>query len=156
MNSIVPRKIYSPSAIKSFQSGRAVKVHTRNIFPSSFRPTVRAVSYVDKALGEEGTSDDFNKIWGQYTNSIQLKIARAKTYPALARERNQQGKALLSFKLNKEGEILELLVENSSGHEILDEAAIKAIKEAAPFPNIPESLNKNFASLKITISFVLR
>ena len=158
-SSIVPRKFSSPNSIKSFQSGRAVKVLTRNIFTSSFRPAVRAVNYVDKTFGKEGnsvTTDEFNKIWGQYTHSIQLKIAKAKTYPALARERNQQGKAFLSFKLNKAGEILELLVENSSGHEILDEAAIKAIKEAAPFPNIPESLNKNFASLKIPISFVLR
>jgi protein TonB len=139
-------------------SGKALLIKTQTLHTALFVPAVRVVKNLGMPSVEEGglEGDEFQEIWGQYTHSIQLKIANAKNYPALARERKQQGKAFLSFKLDREGKILELFIENSSGYEILDKAAIKAIEEAAPFPNIPKSLNKNYASLKIPISFILR
>ncbi len=156
-DSKIARKVSSFAPSNNMQAGKAVRVSTRSFSSPSFAPAVvkniKEISEVDDGLL---TGDEFKEIWGRYTNSIQFKIAQTKTYPPLARERKQQGKAFLFFKLDKEGNILELSVENSSGHKILDQAAIKAIKEAAPFPNIPASLNKNYASLKIPISFILR
>jgi periplasmic protein TonB len=151
----VARKVSSFAPSNNRQAGKAVRVSTRSFSPPSFAPTARVV----KSIEEESSSiteEDFKEVWGLYTHSIQLKIAQAKTYPPLARERKQQGKAFLSFKLDRDGKILELSVENSSGHKLLDQAAVKAIKEAAPFPTIPASLNKKYASLKIPISFILR
>jgi TonB family protein len=153
------RKVSSFTSSNNMQAGMAVRVSTRSFSSSSFTPTARVIKNIMSVAKDEGnsiTGDDFKEIWGQYTNSIQLKIAQAKTYPSIARERKQQGKAFLSFKLDKDGRVLELSIENSSGYKILDQAAIKAIKEAAPFPTIPASLNKKYASLKIPISFVLR
>jgi periplasmic protein TonB len=147
------RKVSSFTPSNNMQAGKAVRVSTRSFSSPSFTPSARVVKKNMK-VAEEG--DDFKEVWGRYTNSIQLKIAQAKTYPSIARERKQEGKAFLSFKLDRDGRILELAIENSSGHKILDQAAIKAIKEAAPFPIIPVSLNKNYASLKIPISFILR
>jgi periplasmic protein TonB len=155
----VARKVSSFDPSNNMQAGKAVRVSTRSYSPPSLAPTARVVKSITRGAKEESnsiTADDFKELWGLYTNSIQLKIAQAKTYPPLARERKQQGKAFLSFKLDRDGKILELSIENSSGYKILDQAAIKAIKEAAPFPTIPVSLNKNYASLKIPISFILR
>mgnify|MGYP002630286954 CR=1 FL=1 len=140
-------------------AARITSVSMRKFSSPSFTPVIRAVEEV-KVTKEKGgnslTEKDFKEVWSRYTHSIQVKIAKTKSYPSLAREKNQQGRAFLSFKLSKNGRVLELSVENSSGHEILDQAAIKAIEEAAPFPNIPETLNKDYALLKIPISFVLR
>jgi TonB family protein len=155
----VARRVSSFTPSNDEQAGKAVRVSTRSFSSPSFAPTARVVKSIMKGANEESnsiTGDDFKEVWGLYTHSIQLKIAQAKIYPSLARERKQQGKAFLSFKLDRNGKILELSVENSSGYKILDQAAIRAIKEAAPFPTIPESLNKNYASLKIPISFILR
>ncbi len=156
-DSKMARKVRSFTPSNGMPTGKAVRISTRSFSSPSFVPAV--VKNIMRVAEEENNllaGDDFNKIWGQYTNSIQLKIAQAKVYPPIARERKQQGKAFLSFKLDKEGQILELSIENSSGYKILDQAAMKAIKEAAPFPTIPASLNKKYASLKIPISFVLR
>ena len=158
-DSKIERKVSSFIHSNNMPAGKAVRVSTRSFSSPSFAPAARVVKNILRVAEEESgsiTGDDFKEIWGRYTNSIQLKIAQAKTYPSLARERKQQGKAFLSFKLDKDGRILEFSIENSSGHKILDQAAIKAIKEAAPFPIIPASLNKKYASLKISISFVLR
>ncbi|GIS85162.1 MAG: hypothetical protein CM1200mP16_14620 [Nitrospina sp.] len=67
-------------------------------------------------------------------------IAKAKIYPPKPREKGQQGKIYLSFKIAKDGNVLKLLVEHSSGYEILDEAARIAITEAGPFPPFPETI----------------
>ena len=83
-------------------------------------------------------------------------IANAKNYPSKARDKGKQGKALVSFQIGKSGKIIKLLIESSSGHEVLDEAARMAVSNAEPFPPIPEKLNKQFAFLELPISFVLR
>ncbi|MFT4578787.1 MAG: TonB family protein [Nitrospinales bacterium] len=156
-DSKIARKVSSFTPSNNMQAGKAVRVSTRSFSSPLFTPAVvRNIVRVTEEEISSITGDDFKKVWGRYTNSIQLKISQSKIYPPLARERKQQGKVFLSFKLDANGKILELSIENSSGHKILDQAAIKAIKEAAPFPTIPASLNKKYASLKIPISFILR
>lgn len=50
-------------------------------------------------------------------------------YPAIARSRGWQGKVLLRVKVSAQGLSDDVTVEQSSGHEILDEAAIEAVKK---------------------------
>lgn len=49
-------------------------------------------------------------------------------YPAIARSRGWQGKVLLRVKVSAQGLSDDVTVEQSSGHEILDESAIEAVK----------------------------
>ncbi len=51
-----------------------------------------------------------------------------------------QGRLVLKFVLNRDGSLRELKVVKSSGVDILDDAAIKAIRRAAPFYAIPKKL----------------
>lgn len=48
-------------------------------------------------------------------------------YPAIARSRSWQGKVMLRVKVSAQGSSDGVTVEQSSGHEILDEAAIEAV-----------------------------
>jgi len=50
-------------------------------------------------------------------------------YPAIAKSRGWQGKVLLRVKVSAKGLSDSVAVEKSSGHEILDESAIEAVKE---------------------------
>ena len=102
------------------------------------------------------SDEELNNLWAGYTTKVRQMIAKAKIYPPKAREKGQQGKIYLSFKIGKDGRVLKLFVEHSSGYEILDEAARIAITNAGPFPPIPEKLEKQYALLKHPISFVLR
>lgn len=49
-------------------------------------------------------------------------------YPAIARSRGWQGKVLLRVKVSAQGTSDDVTVEQSSGHDILDESAIEAVK----------------------------
>lgn len=50
-------------------------------------------------------------------------------YPAIARSRGWQGKVLLRVKVSAEGLSDVVTVEQSSGHELLDESAIEAVQK---------------------------
>ncbi len=154
---IRPHVYKGSSIIKGTAPAKLVRgVNTKGYIARPFTPIARPTAEIQAFINNSATKEELGGIWNEYTSSIQLSIAKAKTYPPTARDNNQQGKAFLSFKLSKDGRVLDLVVVNSSGHEILDQAAIKAIKDAAPYPHIPEKLNKKYALLKIPISFVLR
>lgn len=67
---------------------------------------------------------------------ISAAIERAKTYPEIAIRRSFEGTVYVSFFIGAEGEPREIKVIKGSGYKILDEATMKVIKKAAPYPNI--------------------
>lgn len=54
-------------------------------------------------------------------------------YPAIARRRGWCGKLVLGFVLCADGSVENLVVLKSSGHSILDRAAVQAVVKTAPF-----------------------
>lgn len=61
-------------------------------------------------------------------------------YPALARSMNLEGGALIHCRLAPDGRVLEAQLAESSGHRVLDEAALRAVR-AWRFPaGAPENL----------------
>ena len=55
-------------------------------------------------------------------------------YPPLARRLGLSGQVEVSFIVTPEGGVRELRVRRGSGHDILDEQALAAVRNAAPFP----------------------
>jgi protein TonB len=68
---------------------------------------------------------------------IRDKILQRVTYPPLARRMGWQGKVVISFIINLNGMIKDPQVAQGSGHEILDQSALEALKGSAPFPQPP-------------------
>ena len=58
-------------------------------------------------------------------------------YPQRARRAGWEGKVGVSFVITETGQVAEIRVVESSGHELLDENVIAAIRAAAPFPRPP-------------------
>ncbi|MDO5046723.1 energy transducer TonB [Campylobacter sp.] len=73
--------------------------------------------------------------------SIASIISRYATYPNEALELGISGKVVVQFTLTSHGQIKDIKIKNSSGHKILDDAAIKTIKEISPnFQNLAKRL----------------
>jgi len=51
------------------------------------------------------------------------------SYPPLAQQRGFQGKVMLKVMVSKEGRVLRVVLVKSSGHTVLDRAAVKAVRE---------------------------
>jgi protein TonB len=58
-------------------------------------------------------------------------------YPDEARHQQLHGQLVLTVALNRDGSVKGIDVIQASGHKLLDEAAIRIVKLAAPFPPIP-------------------
>lgn len=58
-------------------------------------------------------------------------------YPDEARREQLHGQLVLTVAVNRDGSIKSTDVIQSSGHKLLDEAAIRIVRLAAPFPAIP-------------------
>ncbi len=100
--------------------------------------------------------EDLQGIEEGFAALVREKIVAAKSYPALARQREFEGRVLISFTLSKNGRVHDLAVKTSSGYETLDDAAIQAVKNAGPFPPIPEKLGRETIAFKLPLSFTLR
>ncbi|MEO6799780.1 MAG: TonB family protein [Rhodanobacter sp.] len=70
-------------------------------------------------------------------------------YPEEARQRGLHGDVLLTVVLNLDGSIKSIEVIQSSGHQLLDDAAERIVRLAAPFPPAPPS-NDHYDELNIT------
>ena len=58
-------------------------------------------------------------------------------YPAQAKKMGWEGKVIVSFIISSGGQARDIMLSKSSGHEILDDNALKAVRIAAPFPKPP-------------------
>jgi TonB family protein len=83
-------------------------------------------------------------------NYILVSIRRNLQYPDYARRKGLTGAAQFAFVIRQDGTIEDLSLKESSGYDILDRAAEKAIQQAAPFPQPPEP-----ALLVVPINFRL-
>lgn len=74
-------------------------------------------------------------------------------YPDQARRDHLSGTLILDVTINAKGELLKTELRRSSGHQILDDAAQRIVKLAAPFPAFPEKLRQEADVIHITRSW---
>ena len=73
-------------------------------------------------------------------------------YPTAAASSGIGGSLSVEFSIAKNGELVYVNLLDSSGHTILDESAIKAIKSAAPYYPFPPRLHAK--RLRIRANFI--
>jgi TonB family protein len=81
---------------------------------------------------------------GQETEELLARLHAAiqqqQQYPVNAQQMNRQGRATITFTLYKNGQVSHVSLVKSSGTESLDEAALAAVRDAAPFQQIEKYL----------------
>ena len=92
---------------------------------------------------------------GDYFDMLRLKIESNKKYPPSAQKRQIEGRVVVGFTLSPSGHVTSAEIVQSSRHSALDEAALSAVKTAAPFPRPPANLFDGPLQMKITIVFEL-
>nr|VFK17642.1 MAG: protein TonB [Candidatus Kentron sp. LPFa]VFK32584.1 MAG: protein TonB [Candidatus Kentron sp. LPFa] len=70
-------------------------------------------------------------------------------YPGEAMRRKLSGNLLLGVAINADGTIDEITLHRSSGHKILDDAAMRIVKLASPFAPLPKNIRKDVDILHI-------
>jgi len=90
-----------------------------------------------------------------YLAALAAKINRSKYYPIGSRRRGEEGKVVVRFVVQKNGDLTEITVVESSGSRRLDAAALKTLRRVTPFRPIPAALNRDSWPISVPIAFSL-
>ena len=97
--------------------------------------------------------DTKEKKYVSYFGRIKQQIQRAWIYPTQGTKKRLTGKVILKFEISKEGNLLDLRLINTSGINVLDINAIKAVKDAAPYYPFPKTISKKKLSILATFVY---
>ncbi|GAB4168681.1 MAG: energy transducer TonB [Wenzhouxiangellaceae bacterium] len=98
------------------------------------------------------TANTREHLYAAYMRAWVAKVERIgnMNYPEEARRRNLEGSLVLSVDVLPDGSIERVQILRSSGHELLDEAAVRIVRLAAPFAPLPPDILKETDILTIT------
>ena len=90
--------------------------------------------------------------YAAYMEAWRAKVERVGNlnYPEEARRRKISGQLVLDVALNPDGKINQITIRSSSGHKVLDDAAIRIVELAAPYAPFPEAIRAETDVLHIT------
>jgi protein TonB len=115
--------------------------------------TVAAVAATTEVRERRGKP---STLWlANYTKTISGQVGRLKRYPSIARLRGWQGTAVISIQLAADGSVLQVRVEQSSGHDVLDSQALAMVRQAEPLPPYPEQHDGDPLTVRLPIVFAL-
>lgn len=107
---------------------------------------------------KRGTEISLNTLdykFHSYYLALKRKIELVWEYPYKARRTGVQGRLLMRFVINQDGSLAEITVLRSSGVALLDHEAVRAIRNASPFPPLPERMNTERLAVTATFEYLL-
>lgn len=123
-----------------------------SLFPTDDRIAELTRKYETEApKGEIGKTLQLNTSelkYQRYLIDMKRKIEFYWDYPELASRNGWQGSLKLSFRINRDGTVTDILLERSSGYPSLDDAAITALRLASPFPPFPANFDIKDLNIK--------
>ena len=88
-----------------------------------------------------------------YRYAIWKKIDELLFYPSAAANAKVSGRVVVRFEVTRDGQLATLKLLNGSGFELLDEEALMAVRNAAPFPKFPSTINGIRIAIKSEIFY---
>lgn len=90
--------------------------------------------------------------YASYLTTWRKKVERIGNlnYPDEAKRKKLHGDLLLHVALRADGSVQKIRVVHSSGHQVLDDAAVRIVKLAAPFAPFPPEIRKETDIMDIT------
>ncbi len=123
----------------------AAHPHAGDVQPEGAKAVKPVAAAVGSAQGRE-----------HYYARLRHWLERHKHYPVRARAMRQEGVVQLQFTLNRGGDVQSHRLMRSSGHALLDKAALQALADASPLPAIPDALGVTELTVTVPFGFRLR
>ncbi|MBI4223352.1 MAG: energy transducer TonB [Deltaproteobacteria bacterium] len=129
-----PHQSGAPINRRGEREGRGGDLPAADLVPQDRRAEAVGVITYQEA-GEGGAS--------LILQQIRNRIERNKYYPLTAKRSKMEGSPLIEFKIKPDGSLEYVLLKQTSGSPILDEAAAMTVQQASPFPFYPEPIALN-------------
>jgi len=83
-------------------------------------------------------------------------MEKHKRYPIAARRLALEGDVVVTLEIDRAGRLVgRPRLAKSCGHEVLDQEALRMVEAAAPFGALPESFEKDVATISLPVRFRL-
>ena len=94
-------------------------------------------------------------IYAEYIEGWRIRTEKVGklNYPGQASRQRTYGKVLMNIAIRSNGSLEDVAVQRSSGHAILDDAAVRIVRLSAPYREFPEAIKKETDILHITRTF---
>jgi protein TonB len=102
--------------------------------------------------GEAISLDTKESRYASYFTRIKRQIELVWDYPNEAQRKGMTGELTLRFQISRDGNLMNVRLINSSGYNVLDEAALQAVKSAAPYYPFPVTIDRE--NLPILANFI--
>ena len=86
---------------------------------------------------------------------VRRHIRRYLTYPEVARNQRREGDAPMAVVLRRDGTVLSAKIEQSTGYAELDNAMLKAVRDASPVPPFPKTYQREQGEVLLPFDFHL-
>lgn len=90
-----------------------------------------------------------------YASVLLAWLERHKEYPRRAQQRRQQGVVLLYLVIDRNGQILDARIQESSGYRSLDKATIDMLDRATPLPPMPDDMHEERLELVVPVQYFI-
>lgn len=104
--------------------------------------------------GEAISLDTRESRYASYFARIKAQIKQVWDYPAEAERKGITGELTLRFQISRDGNLMKVELINGSGYNVLDEAALQAVKSAAPYYPFPVTIDRE--TLPIMANFIYK
>lgn len=91
-----------------------------------------------------------------YFSLISAHLNRRKTYPVEAKRARQEGVVTVRFSVDRGGNVSNVSIRRSSGHDLLDAATLQLLERVAPLPRMPSSMQRDSVTVSLPIDYSLR
>lgn len=129
--------------------------HEEKHLASLAEPTVAAPQAIPPAEVTEPQPSFDESLLDDYRNKLLASIIAAKRYPLRARRKGLEGETTVTFSVLKDGRIVDIKVQQQSGHRILDKAALEALERVGHLDPIPPTIARERWDFSIPIRFQL-
>ena len=93
--------------------------------------------------------------YGQYLDGFRRRVQQVLVYPAPARRRGITGTVEIEVLIEPGGAVRSATVVASSSHDVLDDAALDAVRSLPPLP-LPQHLPRRPLRVRLPLTFELR
>tara|TARA_B110000238_G_scaffold200714_1_gene251961 strand:- start:1447 stop:2319 length:873 start_codon:yes stop_codon:yes gene_type:complete len=107
------------------------------------------INHVDTLSAKSAVEAKYIKDWVQ-----KVEIIGNINYPNQAKQKKLSGTLILSVLVNHDGSVISASMQQKSGEKLLDEAAMKVVRLAAPFKQFPTEIHELYDQLMITRTWI--
>lgn len=94
------------------------------------------------------------RLYGEYSGKLRSLVYSNLKYPRRAVDKNIEGLVVIQVDVDRDGKLLQVDAAQSA-HRLLDNAAVEAVEQAAPFPRPGDRLQGETLSFMIPVVFKL-